>query len=48
MRKLFGDYRVALDTAVIVAVIVGIRRLLFAMGCRSARSRRASWPEACS
>jgi hypothetical protein len=32
MRKLFGDYRVALDTAVIVAVIVGIRGLLFAIG----------------
>ncbi len=32
LRKVAGDYRVALDTAVIVGAIVGIRALLFALG----------------
>ena len=32
MRKVVSNYRVALDTAVIVAVIVGFRGLLFALG----------------
>ena len=31
-RKLISDYRVALDTALIVGVIVGIRAILFALG----------------
>jgi hypothetical protein len=32
MRKLFGDYRVALDTALVVGAIVALRALLFAVG----------------
>src|SRR5262245_61773369 len=32
MRKVFTDYRVALDTALIVAGLVAVRGLLFALG----------------
>jgi hypothetical protein len=47
-RNLVTNYRLAVEAALIVAVVVGLRALLFALGCRGFRpplwSRALSQP----